>query len=124
MTVFLRSLFRLAMLTLVVGGLIVGPVFADAHPAMFGSSMATVSAQDHAGISCDHTGGRKNPAGLAHHPDCCLAGACAVSVGIPVATSTAAKGFDACSIAYARSVLAEPRGIEAVPTTHPPKAAA
>jgi len=120
----MRSLIRLIMLTLLVGGLIVGPVSIEAHAAMLGAASSTAAGPGQASISCNHAGGHKQPAGLSHNSDCCIAGTCAMSAGIAAAMPWPAKRFDARSVAYALSVLAEPLGIEAIPTTHPHKAAA
>ena len=126
-TASMRSFVRLIVLTLVVGGLIVGPVSIEAHAAMVGSKSPIVAVQhqvEAAALPCDHAGSQKKPAGLTHHPDCCIAGTCGMNAGIAAAAPTPAKRFDARSIAYAPSVLAEPLGVDAIPTTHPPKAAA
>jgi len=123
-TAFMRPFARLIVLTLVVSALIVAPVSSKAHAVMLGSATTAVAVQNHAGISCDQAGGQKKPAGVTHHPDCCIAGTCAMSAGIPAATPAPAGQLTAWVIAYVARALAEPLGIEAIPTTHPPKAAA
>ena len=119
----MRSFARLILLTLVVGGLIAPAISAAAYAAMPGSATAMVAAQDPAGISCDHANGHQKPFGFTHHPDCCIAGICAMSAGIPATAAAPAGPFYAGLIAYAPRAPAEPRGVDAIPKTHPPQAA-
>src|SRR4051812_26753485 len=120
----MRPCARFIMLTLVVSGLIVAPVSINAPSMVLASEATAVVEQEQAAISCDQGCGHEEPAGLVHHSDCCIAGTCAMSAGIAAATAVPVGQLFARSIAYAPSAFAELLGIEAIPTTHPPKAAA
>jgi len=121
MNISLRRTLRLIALTLLVGGLAMYWL-PDAHAAAPCSAVATAQAvlvSHHA--AADPSSHQNAPGGLSHKADCCIAGTCASSA-IQASGSPALPPLPARSFIYALRAIIEPTGIEAIPSTHPPKA--
>ena len=121
MTGFLPRYLRALALTWLIAGLILPPVAGDAHAAAIAASSHGVDR--HAvpcDPPCDGMAGHGKPADASHHPDCCAAGSCVVSLALP-ATGFLAAELSACRIAYAPRVAHDPDGVDALPATDPPR---
>ncbi|HVZ01772.1 MAG TPA: hypothetical protein VHA35_19860 [Dongiaceae bacterium] len=118
MTGLLHRCLRALALLLLVAGLALPPATGGAHVAID----AAASAADMHAAPCGHDAGHAKPAGSSHRPDCCIAGACSLGLGLP-AVESATRELAARFFAYAPRVVTEPLGIDALPATDPPKAA-